>query len=461
MHKLLNLFLATLVMTLAGCSSKHLDIFPELSDPMLVTKMLTPAQLREDADAMLQGILERHPDVEGYADLPEIEQRLEALKMRLSTPMTRTEFYKEVGALSHLFNDGHTFLIWPYQEFQALKEQDGLTFPFTLEVFPKGVFLKHEYSNGTVTLPKGTELVAINNIPMTSLFTHMQQFVGGETDILRKHIVADRFPQMLWAVYGFENEFEIVAQVNGNEERVLVSENAQWKVNHQGAEDTNNDFSYSKITDGIGYLKVATFDVSPDWFEEFIDETFQQINQQGIDKLIIDIRENGGGNTDTATYLARHLANKPFRMISMMLERLNADNRGLFDYRGEQGEVLQSEWDDWVTPMDKGVRFEGDAYVLVSPLSYSSAIVFATAVQDNGMATLVGRETGGYANQTAQGNLFNLPNSELRIYVATRMLVRPNGNAEVSGVIPDIVVTTSDEQIREGVDADIQAAINN
>lgn len=145
----------------------------------------------------------------------------------------------------------------------------------------------------------------------------------------------------------------------------------------------------------------------------------------------------------------------------MMLERLNADNRGLFDYRGEQGEVLQSEWDDWVTPMDKGVRFEGDAYVLVSPLSYSSAIVFATAVQDNGMATLVGRETGGYANQTAQGNLFNLPNSELRIYVATRMLVRPNGNAEVSGVIPDIVVTTSDEQIREGVDADIQAAINN
>lgn len=443
---------------ISGCTASHLEIFPELSDPALRSKQIAPKALREDVDAFVSGVVERHPDLTRYADMDTVYQQAESLKAALNAPMTRTAFFQKIGALSHLFNDGHTFLIWPYQEYQDLKEAGSLTFPFHLDVFPEGVFLKYDYHFKDKALPKGSQLVSINGIDVEAIFTKTQQFVGGETETLRKHTVAGRFPMMLWAVFGFVGQFDVELNVEGRTEHVSIVQGDDWQQDSPVSAGENADFIYQQLDDETGYLKVATFDVSPDWFEEFVDSTFLKIKQQNVKQLIIDVRENMGGNTDTATYLARYLASSPFQMISSLRERLNADNRGVFNYRGEVGDVLTEQWDEWVEPVDVEHRFKGNAYVLISPLSYSSAIVFATAVKDNQLATLVGRETGGYANQTAQGNLFNLPHSELRVYVATRLLVRPGGDLQVRGVIPDIAVAANRAQIDAGEDADIAAA---
>jgi len=97
---------------------------------------------------------------------------------------------------------------------------------------------------------------------------------------------------------------------------------------------------------------------------------------------------------------------------------------------------------------------------LISPITYSSGIVFATTLKDNGFAILIGQQTGGNANQTAQGNLFNLPNSQLRAYIITRMLVRPSGTTTSGGVKPDheiiptasTVSTENDEEVVKAIE---------
>ena len=96
---------------------------------------------------------------------------------------------------------------------------------------------------------------------------------------------------------------------------------------------------------------------------------------------------------------------------------------------------------------------------MISPVTYSAGIVFASTVKDWEFATLVGQETGGNANQTAQGNLFNLPHSQLRAYVATRSLIRPSGSEEKGGVKPDIPVIRSQETLLAGIDPEIEAAL--
>ena len=459
MHKTMIALCGVAFLFMTGCTSQHLDIFPELRNPDLTDVKIAPEQLREDVDAFVSGIIERHPDVAAYAEIAAFHQQATRLKSSLTEPLTRVEFFRKVGALSHLFNDGHTFLIWPYQEYQHLKENGALVFPFALDIFSDGVYIKYDYFFKDQQLPKGAKLLSINNMDIFDIFADAQEYVGGETDILRKHVVAERFPVMLWAMYGITDAFTLKVDISGQQHVLHVDAKTDWKKNDALENNENSDFEYQLLNKETGYLKIATFDVSPDWFENYIDQTFQTIKQQKIKHLIIDIRENGGGNTDTSTYLAQHIASSPFRMISSMRERLNTDNRGLFNYRGEVGEVLQEDWNDWVAPADEETRFTGNTYVLISPLSYSSAIVFATAVQDNNLATLVGRETGGYANQTAQGNLFNLPNSELRVYVATRLLVRPSGSLRVGGVVPDIRVEATYEQITAGIDADIKASI--
>ncbi|WP_026376792.1 S41 family peptidase [Aestuariibacter salexigens] len=443
---------------LSACSRPHLEIFPPLSNEALLTKKIPVAQLKEDVDAFIAGVLERHPAPERYTEIAAIRAQAEQLKSALTEPLTRVEFFRQVGQLSHAFNDGHTFLIWPYQEFTVLKEQGAVAFPFEVQSNPEGLFIKGDYTDGSARLAAGTQIMSINGVSAEHIIEYAQRYVGGETRILREQTVAARFAPMSWAVFGVMDAFSMEVLVNGKREVMEMERPESWQRQQTQLQE-QTDFYYRKLNDSVGYLYVGHFDVEPDWFEDFIDDTFAEIKASSVTSLIIDIRDNTGGNTDTVTYLSRHIANKPFQLVSRVTEKLNHDNRGLFNYRGEVGQLLNEKWDEWETPVDESVRFTGDTYLLISPVSYSSAIVFATTLKDNGFATLIGQPTGGFANQTAQGNLFNLPHSELRVYVATKLLVRPSGDTAVQGVQPHVIIPQDQKSLASGKDTGIEAVL--
>ncbi len=444
---------------LYGCSSSHLDIFPELEDPKLIQAKIEPAKLREDIDAYYFGALERHPNLEKYANNDELVKKVAELKAKVDKPMTRAEFYKIVGQLTHKFNDGHSMLLWPYQEFNQITQSASKPFPFAIAInSEREVFFKKSYNHqGKEAIPSGTKLIAINGIPVNELFNTMQQYTGGESSYLRNQFAAGRIGIYLWAVYGFIGDFNLVVESKGETSNVEVRNSDNWEpVN---ADDTSKqDFYYKKLESDIGYLYVGSFDVDPDWFEEFADNTFAQIQKDGIAALIVDVRDNTGGNTDTATYLSRYLANDKFRMISSIKEKINADNSGIFNYRGDPGDIVEEQWDDWLEPISDN-SFSGEAYVLISPITYSSGIVFASTMKDHKFATLIGQETGGNANQTAQGNLFNLPHSKLRAYITTRMLVRPSGSLAPGGVKPHYVTEINETSLLNDNDPEVNKAI--
>lgn len=444
--------------TLVGCSGSHLEIFPPLSDESLKTKAIPVMQLHEDIDAFVNGMAARHPNYEGYADQPAIDAHVEAMKARIDSPMTRLEFYREVGQLSYLFNDGHAFLIWPYQELNDLRDAGHELFPFRVEANADGLFVKQSYvSHEQPALTMGARVISINEVTAEQILHDAQRYVGGETLALREQVVADRLPQMLWSLYGFIDDYTVVVEYRNEQHTLVISSEHTWEpINISDHHD--DDFYMTKLGDDTAYLYIGTFDVDVDWFESFIDESFAKLKFDGTTSLIIDIRNNGGGNTDSAEYLSRYVADRPFRMVSQVTEKVNTDNLSVFG-SGELGDMIEQPWNDWVDPMSTEQRFQGDTYLLISQLSYSSSIVFATTLKDHNFATLIGQETGGFANQTAQGNLFNLPNSELRAYVATRLLVRPSGDTAVHGVIPDVTTEHDEASLLSEQDTEINAAL--
>lgn len=455
-------FIVTLILFTTACSSPHLEIFPELNDSSLLGKKLPVKALRQDIEAYYQGAKERHPALVQYADEQELKDMVSALQAQITQPMGRLEFYRIVGQLSHKFNDGHSFLIWPYQEYESLKAQGKKPFPLAVTLTSDGsVLTKQRYTNGATSIPAGAKIVAVNGLSIQVLMAHMQKFVGGESRFLREQIISQRFGPMLWAIYGYIDKFELQWQQADAPSLQLTSLDSQqnWHIEQQG--DTEQQEFYFKILTGkSGYLYIGHFDVELDWFKPFIDRTFADIYKEEVTNLIIDLRENPGGNTDTAGYLLSYIADKDFRMISHMTEKLNQQNRGIFNYKGKPGQLLNYEWDEWLQPIDNHNRFNGQVFVLISPVTYSAAIVFASAAQDNQFATLVGQKTEGYANQTAQGNLFNLPNSRLRAYITTRILVRPSGETGANGVIPDIQARPDAESIASGRDPAVDKVLS-
>ena len=430
--------LACVLPVLVACQGSHLEIMPDLSDETLLTELLSVEQMHQDIDALLKGALERHPNLDKYTQVSELKSYTETLKAQVTQPLMRTEFYKIVGQLSHKFNDGHAFLIWPYQEYNLLKEQGAKPFPF--EVFintQQELYIQNDYQSGSERVVGQSKILSINGISTKDLVLDMQKYTGGESQLLREKVVAARFPVNLWAVYGFINEFKLEIEVEGKVKTLQITQAQDWqKIESVISEKTKKEHYFKELEDGVGLLYLDHFDIKPSEFEDFVDESFEQIKALNIHSLIIDIRNNPGGNTDTVAYLSRYLANKPFRLVSALQEKLNKENRGWLNYKGEEGEIVDTKWDDWETPMNDDVRFTGNVYLLTGSISYSAAIVFATTLKDNGFATLVGQPTQGFANQSGQGNLFNLPHSELRAYITTRLLVRPSGELTQQGVKP-------------------------
>ena len=59
MKKLFIGLCCSALILISGCTSKHLDIFPELSSPDLVNAEIAPEQLHQDIDAFIDGVVER------------------------------------------------------------------------------------------------------------------------------------------------------------------------------------------------------------------------------------------------------------------------------------------------------------------------------------------------------------------------------------------------------------------
>jgi carboxyl-terminal processing protease len=110
-----------------------------------------------------------------------------------------------------------------------------------------------------------------------------------------------------------------------------------------------------------------------------------ELEEQGIDGLIIDLRDNGGGHLTEATALSG----------------LFIDNGPVVQLRNSSGRISRLDDPDPV----KRVAYNGPLAVLVNRFSASASEIFAAAIQDYARGVIIGQDTFGKG--TVQ-NLYSL-----------------------------------------------------
>lgn len=167
----------------------------------------------------------------------------------------------------------------------------------------------------------------------------------------------------------------VVSQIKGEENtKVLIS------VAREGEEDYL-EFQVERRTieiqtvgsamleDQIGYISITSFDdVTTDQFMKALDE----LETQGIKGLIVDLRGNGGGLVSS---------------VCAILDRLLPE--GLIVYTEDKYGNREEETSDAEHYFDKPLA------VLVNGNSASASEIFAGAIKDYGIGTLVGTKTYG------------------------------------------------------------------
>lgn len=194
---------------------------------------------------------------------------------------------------------------------------------------------------------------------------------------------------------------------------------------------------YTILEDNIGYISYTSF--SDGIGEGNLDEALSYL--AACNGLIIDVRNNGGGNLTYSTRLAARFTNE--RVLTGYI--LHKTGPGHSDF---------SEPEPIYVDSSDGVRWQKKAVVLTNRHSYSATNDFINAMRYMPQVTLLGDKSGG-----GSGLPFT---SELPNGWTVRFSASPHLNADKQqiefGIDPDVKVDMTEEDKARGLDTLIEAA---
>jgi hypothetical protein len=464
----------------AGCTSATDEYGPpEASD---LARMLSPDEVRRDVDHLVQTIEAVHIDPYRRISEAEFQRAVAAVTDDLGEPISRRALYRRLAPVVSRLEDGHTRLRLPVEEITAAVRRDLLWFPFDLALADSQATIIADYSTDSSITP-GARLIAINGTPVAEIVRTLRGFVSSERPAHRLAALETYLPFYLWLAYEWEGAYDVTAMPPGAVTPVVAHVPGRTYREMQRQRDAVNGegfFTFSFDPDAkTGVLEVRQF-ADRDGFRMFLQATFADVEAHGLDRLVIDLRQNGGGSTDVGAELLGYIADEPFRhfarydlKVSRQVKRQFKGQipgvirwlpiqylfaRGRAIWGAPEGTTIAIDG-EFVEPHEPERRFHGEVLVLVGPETFSTASDFASVVQDFEFATLIGEETGGLMCGFGDTHLFRLPQSRLEVSVSFKEFVRPSESCGERGVVPDHTVRVSAADRAAGRDPVVDYAL--
>jgi C-terminal processing protease CtpA/Prc len=166
--------------------------------------------------------------------------------------------------------------------------------------------------------------------------------------------------------------------------------------------------------------------------------------------LIIDVRNNGGGNGGNGFEILGYLTDKPFYTGKAMIRQYRPVGRS---WEGiEKGNIEEDSWKPY-----KNKLYSNPVVVLTSGATYSAAEDFTATFKNMKRGAVIGEPSGG---STGQPVFFSLPGGGVG-YVCSKRDFFSDGTEFVGvGIQPDVRAYPTIKGVTSGKDDVLQAAIN-
>lgn len=188
--------------------------------------------------------------------------------------------------------------------------------------------------------------------------------------------------------------------------------------------------SHEMKENNVGYIHITEFDTVT--YEQY-KEALEDLEDQGMERLIVDLRSNPGGNLDTVCDI-----------LDLMLPE------GLIVYTEDKN----GEREEYTS--DEENQFDNPLVVMMNGYSASASEIFAGAIQDYGLGQIVG--TQSYGKGVVQ-SVFDLQDgTSVKLTIAEYFT--PNGRSiDGEGITPDVEVEYQYDENNPDADNQLEKAM--
>lgn len=348
------------------------------------------------------------------------------------------EYFRELQRFIASLKDGHTSVSWERQDLW----NNWATIPLITRLV-EGKMIITTVLNDTLEqrgIKKGLEIIQINEMDA-------QEYVSTR---IKPYIHSSTEQWMNLRAYGREatrgKKSEEIRLTFKDEKNNTFSHSISHSMSEKNL-SSRPLFDFKEMEDNIGLLKINSF-LGDNYIEQF-DSIYEKLVH--LDALIIDIRGNGGGNSNYSTYILSHLTSKTFKM-SDWSSPLYIPAHASWNYSKEWYSRKSSD----NNPVRNKTIFSKPIVLLINEGTFSAAEDFCVGFRNMDRGTIIGTPSGG---STGNSIGFSLPGGGW-VQICTKKDTYPDGTEFVGvGILPDLEVKETVSSFLSTMQSDVDNSL--
>jgi Peptidase family S41 len=384
--------------------------------------------LKSDLQFLKKNLEATHPALYRYTAKPVFDSFFDSLDHLIDRQMNEQEFLGLISLLNQKIADGHTMFL-PSAAATGYNNTKALYFPLSV-FFTDGKLYVTENASRDAGIQPGEEILAINGKPIRAILSALmrRQVRDGHNLHYPLWILNHYFAPYYSFCYGQPESFWLELKNAGSKiytkqiaalskDSIRIFHRIRYPEKYPRTNGGRGIFLQENGSPGTAMLTIRSFD--PDLiaslykqdFDKTIDSLFSLLKKQQVQRLILDLRDNQGGDFEPGRKLLSYLLAKP----------------SMFLLSGEESRMI--------SPTEN--RFPGSLYVLINGGSFSNTVIVCSILEKEKRAVFIGEETGGNKYEISGNPVeIDLPRTGIQCYISTSSyLIRLDENKD-RGVDP-------------------------
>ncbi|MFD1142746.1 S41 family peptidase [Larkinella insperata] len=460
-------------------------------------------QLRSDFAVLRKTLEERHPSLYRYVPREKMNQQFDSVFRQLYRPMTEVEFRDLLRPLIVQIRCGHTDVQESLYTSRSTRKPQPEWLPFDIILQNDRLFIGRNRSTDS-SLICGTEVLKLGNYPVKDIIQAARDRwpSDGYNQTFKNYFLElYHLEDTYWRHFSGRSPWTLTVRDTTGTERLttvrrrpvasgdLQTSPAPATVKRSKKSRHRTEASYDEDDAKLQLMRSLHFINSDstaamliinsfgyERYQSFHREVFETLEKQKVQDLVIDLRQNTGGNAEIGSDLMSYLMKSDFRQVDRAECRVRRPNACSYFDRKEK-RVLRQNFRfmraeggryhfgksnvGWNKPASEH-RFTGRVYILTSGRTFSAASIFTASLKAQRTVTIIGQETGG-GEAGCNGGIIQtltLPETRLRVRFPVFWIATASRNPDQGrGVMPDYSIEyTVRDRIKQR-DRDLEKAL--